>query len=440
MSPTQPGPADADAPVAVADSPETDETAASLAAVAGAPELIADSVGDYARIWLQRVRNGESGALPVILGLVAVVVFFQLRNSLFLSAGNLVNLMVLSAPLILLGMAEIFVLLLGEIDLSVGYNAAIGAVVTFWAAYTLPWWAAVLIGLASCALIGAVQGLLITLLGLPSFVVTLAGLLGLQGLLILLVARTGHGAGGSIQNPSNIINDFTAGNLSPAAGWIVTVVLVGLAGLFMIMRDGRRRASGLVAPPLGVTLLKVGVMAVAGVVVVLVGNRNRGALVTLNGVPWVVFIVLGVLVVFTVLTGRTRFGRYIYAIGGNAEAARRAGVNLIRIRTLAFTLCGLTGGIAGILLASQLNSIGTNHNGGQYVLFAVAAAVIGGTNLFGGRGRMLHAVLGGLVVATIANGLSLIGMSAAATDIVTAIVLLLAVTIDTVARRRGSTS
>jgi D-xylose transport system permease protein len=439
MSSTQPGPADADAPVAVADSPETDDAAVSLA-LTGAPELIADSVGDYARIWLQRVRNGESGALPVILGLVAVVVFFQLRNSLFLSAGNLVNLMVLSAPLILLGMAEIFVLLLGEIDLSVGYNAAIGAVITFWAAYTLPWWVAVLIGLASCALIGIVQGLLITLLGLPSFVVTLAGLLGLEGLLILLVARTGHGAGGSISNPSNIINDFTAGNLSPAAGWIVTVVMVGLAGLFMITRDSRRRASGLVAPPLGVTLLKVGAMAVAGVVVVLVGNRNRGALVTLSGVPWVVFIVLGVLVLFTVLTGRTRYGRYIYAIGGNAEAARRAGVNLIRVRTLAFGLCGLTGGIAGILVASQLNSIGTNFNGGQYVLFAVAAAVIGGTNLFGGRGRMLHAVLGGLVVATIDNGLALIGMSAAATDIVTAIVLLAAVTIDTVARRSRTTS
>jgi D-xylose transport system permease protein len=140
------------------------------------------------------------------------------------------------------------------------------------------------------------------------------------------------------------------------------------------------------------------------------------------------------------LTGRTRFGRYIYAIGGNAEAARRAGVNLIMIRTMAFTLCGLTAGIGGIILASQLNSMGTNLNGGQYVLFAVAAAVIGGTNLFGGRGRMLHALLGGLVVAAIDNGLGLIGMSAAATDIVTALVLLAAVTIDTLARRSGATT
>jgi D-xylose transport system permease protein len=418
------------------DEPATGAPAAEAAAAGGAPELLAGSVGDYARIWLTRVRNGESGALPVILGLVAVVIYFQLRNSLFLSAGNLVNLMVLSAPFILLGMAEIFVLLLGEIDLSVGYNAGIGAVVTLWAIYTLPWWVAILLGLASTAFIGALQGTLITRLALPSFVVTLAGLLGLEGLLQILVGRSGHGAGGSILNPSNILTDLTTGSLSPAAGWIVTIVLVGLTGLFMIMRDRRRRASGLVAPPLGVTLLKIAVMAVAGIVVVLVCNTNRAAgLATLQGVPWVVLVVLGILVLYTVLTGRTRFGRYIYAIGGNAEAARRAGVNLITIRTLAFTMCGLTAGIAGILLASQLNSLGTNLNGGQYVLFAVASAVIGGTNLFGGRGRMLHAVLGGLVVATIDNGLALIGLTAAATDIITAIVLLAAVTIDTVARR-----
>jgi D-xylose transport system permease protein len=441
MSPTEPGPADDDAPVIVAAGPETGDPAADAAAagdtaLAASPELLADSVGDYARIWLQRVRNGESGALPVVLGLAAVVIYFQVRNSLFLSAGNLVNLMVLSAPFIIFGMAEIFVLLLGEIDLSVGYNAGCGAVVTLWAAYTLPWWVSILLGLAFSAFIGAVQGTLITRLGLPSFVVTLAGLLGLQGLMLILVSRSGHGAGGSINVTSNIIDDFTSGNLSPLAGWVVMVVLVGLAGLFMFLRDGRRRSSGLVAPPFGVTLLKVAVMAVAGVLVVLVSNTNRGAgLSTLSGVPWVVLIVLGILVLYTVLTGRTRFGRYIYAIGGNAEAARRAGVNLAVIRTLAFTLCGLTAGIGGILLASQLNSIGTTLNGGQYVLFAVAAAVIGGTNLFGGRGRMLHAVLGGLVVATIINGLALIGMTAAATDIITAIVLLAAVTIDTVARR-----
>ena len=440
MSPTESGtgPAPADA-AAVADQPEP--SAADDAAVAGAPELIANSVGEYARIWIKRVRNGESGALPIILGLVAIVIFFQVRSSLFLSAGNLVNLMIQGVPFILLGMAEVFVLLLGEIDLSVGYNAAVGATVTLWAAYSLPWWVAIILGLAASAFLGALQGSIITRLGLPSFVVTLAGYLGLEGFLIILVPHTGHGAGGSIPDPSNILNDLTAGNLSPVAGWVVMVVLVALGGLYMIMRDRRRRISGLVAPPMGVTLLKIAVMAIAGILVVIVGNTNRGAGFTvLNGVPWAVLIVLGVLVLYTVLTSRTRFGRYIYAIGGNAEAARRAGVNLIRIRTLCFTLCGLTAGIAGIMLASQLNSMSTGINGGEYVLFAVASAVIGGTNLFGGRGKMIHALLGGLVIAVIYNGLGLIGLAAGPTFIVTALVLLAAVTIDTLARRRGATT
>jgi D-xylose transport system permease protein len=417
------------------------EQAAEEAAIGTAPELVVGSVGEYARIWLKRLRSGESGALPIVLGLIAIVIFFQARNSLFLSAGNLVNLLVQGAPFVLLGMAEVWVLLLGEIDLSVGFNAGIGAVATLWAVYTLPWGVAIIIGLATTAFFGLVQGVLITSLGLPSFVVTLGGLLGLEGLLQIMVTRTGHGAGGSITNPNNIIYDLTAGNLSPAAGWIVMVVVVVVAGGLMIVRDRRRRASKLVAPPLGVTLLKVAVMAIAGILVVLVGNTNRGVgIVTLRGVPWTVFIVLGVLVLYSVITGRTRFGRYIYAIGGNAEAARRAGINLALIRTLAFVLCGLTAGIGGIIFASRLDSIGSNLDGGQLVLFAVAAAVIGGTNLFGGRGRMLHALLGGLVVATIYNGLSLIGMSAAATDIVTAIVLLAAVSVDTLARRNRTST
>ena len=440
MSPTESGtgPPPADA-AAVADQPEPD--AADDAVVAGAPELIANSVGEYARIWIRRVRNGESGALPIILGLVAIVIFFQVRSSLFLSAGNLVNLMIQAVPFILLGMAEVFVLLLGEIDLSIGYNAAVGATVTLWAAYSLPWWVAIILGLAASAFLGALQGTIITRLGLPSFVVTLAGYLGLEGFLIILVPHTGHGAGGSIPDPSNILNDLTAGNLSPVAGWVVMVVLVALGGSYMIMRDRRRRISGLVAPPMGVTVLKIAIMAIAGILVVIVGNTNRGVGFTvLNGVPWAVLIVLGVLVLYTVLTSRTRFGRYIYAIGGNAEAARRAGVNLIRIRTLCFTLCGLTAGIAGIMLASQLNSMSTGINGGEYVLFAVASAVIGGTNLFGGRGKMIHALLGGLVIAVIYNGLGLIGLAAGPTFIVTALVLLAAVTIDTLARRRGATT
>jgi len=440
MSPTPsggPDPAATDV-IEPGQAPQTGDQAADLAAAGGSAELMANSIGDYALIWWRRVRNGESGALPIILGLIAIVIFFQVKNDHFLTAGNLVNLMIQSVPFIMLGMAEIFVLLLGEIDLSVGYNAAIGATICLWAAYTLPWPVAIILGLLASAFIGLIQGLLITLLGLPSFVVTLAGLLGLEGLLIVLVPITGHGAGGSIGNPSNIIYDLTAGSLDPIAGWVVMIVLVALAAVVMITRDRRRLKAGLVAPPLGVTLLKVAVIAVAGVLVVIVCNTNRGVgFVILNGVPWAVLIVLGVLVLYTTLTTRTRFGRYIYAIGGNAEAARRAGVSLGRIRTLCFTLCGLTAGLGGIMLASNLNSIGTNINGGEYVLFAVASAVIGGTALFGGRGKMVHALLGGLVIAVIYNGLGLIGLSAGPTFIVTAIVLLVAVTIDTLARRRS---
>ena len=422
--------------------PESDEQGDELATEAeraAAPEVIAGSLGEYMRLLFRRIRSGESGALPVTLGLIAIVIYFQARNSLFLSPGNLVNLLIQGSPYIILGMAEVWVLLLGEIDLSVGYSGGVCAVITAWAVFTLPWWVAILLGLATGAVIGLVFGLLITRLGLPSFVVTLAGLLGLQGLMIVLVARSGHGPGGSIPISNTIIDDLTTGNLSPVAGWIVMVVIVAAAAAILLLRDRQRRAAGLVTPPLSVTLLKIVVMAVAGVVVVLVGNADRGVgLVSLRGVPWVVLIVLGVLVIYTVVLGRTRFGRYIYAIGGNAEAARRAGVNLNLIRTLAFVLTGVTAAIAGIVLASRLGSISTDLDGGQLVLFAVAAAVIGGTHLFGGHGKMINALLGGLVVAAIYNGLGLLGLSAAATYIVTALVLLAAVTIDALSQRGRS--
>jgi D-xylose transport system permease protein len=201
------------------------------------------------------------------------------------------------------------------------------------------------------------------------------------------------------------------------------------------VRDGRRRRSGLVAPPVSLTVLKIAVVAGFGAAVVLISNTNRGALVPIRGLPWVVLIVLGVLAAWSFLLGRTRFGRYMYAVGGNPEAARRAGVNLSLIRTTAFALAGFTAGIAGIIFASRLRSVSTTLDGGQLVLFAVASAVIGGTSLFGGRGKALHAVLGGIVIAAIYNGMGLLGLSAASQFIVTALVLLAAVTVDALARR-----
>jgi len=407
-------------------------------------ELMAGSVSEYLRIWFKQIRSGESGALPVVVGLVAIVLFFQLKNSLFLSAGNLVNLMTQAAFIVTLGMAEVFVLLLGEIDLAAGYTAACGAVVALWLVdLNVPWWVAILTALAATAFYGGLQGFIITRLRLPSFVVTLAGFLGLSGLLLFLINASGHfGLGGVINLNSNVINDIEAGALSPAASWIVMIVLVAIAAAMLFLRDRRRRVNGLVAPPVSITLLKIGVIAVAGVVVVLIGNTNRShTFIPVRGLPWVVLVVLGILIVYTVLLGRTRFGRYVYAIGGNAEAARRAGVNTARIRIIAFALCGMTAGITGIIYASYLGSISSSVQGGQNVLNAVAAAVIGGTSLFGGRGKMMDALLGGLVVGVIANGLQLLGLTATAQLMWTALVLLAAVTVDALTRRgRGSTS
>ncbi len=422
--------------------PEADEVAEQTAAIA-APEVIADSFGEYIKIWWTRVRSGESGALPVILGLAAIVIYFQARSSLFLSAGNLVNLIEQAAWIVTLGMAEVFVLLLGEIDLSIGFSSVIGGVFTCWLLVPpnpAPWPLAVLVGLAFPALYSGIQGVIVTWLRLPSFVVTLAGYLFGQGFLLFIINEAAPGSGGTIRLYSNVLSDIESGAMSVTAGWIVMAAAVVLAGGLFVVRDGRRRASKLAAPPVSVTWLKVAVMAIAGVVVVLIGNTNRGIAVAVRGVPWVVLVILVVLVLWNFLLGRTRFGRYVYAIGGNAEAARRAGINLSRIRVAAFALCGLTAGIMGIIYASLLGSVSANVPGGQNVLYAVAAAVIGGTSLFGGRGKMLGAVLGGIIVAVIYNGLQLLGLGAAAQAMWTAAVLLAAVTVDTVARRGQTTT
>ena len=418
--------------------PDSDTIVAASTSTASA-DLLANSMGDYVRIMGRRVRSGESGALPVVIGLIAIVIFFQVKTSgLELSPRNLVNLMEQSAFVIILGMAEIFVLLLGDIDLAAGFTAACGAVIGLWMlALGNPWWLALIATLAACAAYGALQGYIISKLKLAAFVVTLAGQLGLSGALVWLISETGSiGNGGVISLHNSIINDIEQAQLTPVATWIVMIAIVVVAGAFMFYGDLRRRNAGLVAPPLSVTLLKVAGVIVAGIVVVVIANANRSnGVIPIEGMPWVVLVVLGVLFIWSVLLGRTRFGRYMYAIGGNAEAARRAGISIVRIRTLAFMLCGLTAGLAGIVYASQLGSISSNVNGGQNVLNAVAAAVIGGTSLFGGRGKMLHALLGGLVVGVINNGLELLGMSTAAQLMWTALVLLAAILVDRLTRR-----
>jgi D-xylose transport system permease protein len=413
------------------------------AVVALDPELLADSLSEYLQGWWLRLRGGESGAIPILVGLVLIVVVFQIQNSHFLSAGNLVNLINQAAFFILLGAAEMFALLLSEIDLSVGFTGAVGA--TIIAAlisppYNWPWWAGIIVGLLASALLGFFQGILITRLRLPSFVVTLAGLLGFSGVLIWLFDIFPGATGGVIRISNKEVYDLVNGNMSTAASWIVLVVLVALFGAVTITQAIRRRAQGVTTPPLSIIILKVALAAAAGVVLVVICNINRGNLVPLSGVPWVVLFILAVILAWTVLLSRTRSGRYIYAVGASPEAARRAGINVAWIRTLAFTLSGLTAGMAVLVYESRLGSISVGFDGGTYVLYAVAAAVIGGTSLFGGKGKAIHPLIGGIVIGAVYNGLGLLGIGAAGTDMAFALVLLAAVTVDSVVRQRGQGS
>jgi len=426
-----------------------DLTAAPEAAQAEVPpEIIAQTLGEYLRAWGVRIRAGESGVLPVIVAMVVIMAVFEIisPNHVFLSPTNLVNLFQQSAVFMVLAMAEAFVLVLGEIDLSVGFVGACGAAITVQLVQPLttnwPWWAAIAGGLLFCAVFGAIQGTLVTRLRLPSFIVTLAGYLIANGIflqILLFGPFSGYPSLAGFSDNLQVIYALMWGNIDPVISWIGAGVVVAALGLLIWFGDHRRRQSGLVAPPVSLTLIKIGIIAVVAVVVVLICNTNRATLVVLEGVPWVIPVVLGVLGIWTVLFGRTRYGRYMYAIGGNPEAARRAGLNLAMIRTAAFALCSVTAGVAILLYASLLGGINNNFQGGQYVLYAVAAAVIGGTSLFGGRGKPLHGVLGGLVIGGIYNGMFLQGLPVQAEYVVTGLVLIAAVTIDAVSRR-GATS
>jgi D-xylose transport system permease protein len=428
-----------------------DLTAAPEAAADVPPELLAQSLGQYLRAWWLKVRSGDSGVLPVLLAMVVVAVVFQIitPEHAFLRPSNLVYIFGLSTVYMVLAIAETVVLLIAEIDLSVGAIALIGGVIAFklvqpgagW-----PWWAAILAALVCCGVFGALMGTLTARLRIPSFIVTLAGFLLFSGILIVVLG----GADGSVNlNTSEfnqrVIYDLVQGVIPPVASWVLLAVLVGASGTATWLRAARRRRQGLVTPPQSVIAIRIVLMALVGAAVVAVCNINRGtALKQVQGVPWVIPIVLVVLAVWTLVLGRTRFGRYLYAVGGNPEAARRAGVSLAGIRTWAFALCSATAGLGGILLGAFFyGQYSTNTaDPGQLVLYTVAAAVIGGVSLFGGRGKALHGVLGGLLIGGIAYGVSLLNLGSLSTPlqyILPGAVLLAAVLID-VLSRRGSGS
>ncbi len=428
--------------------PMVDLTAASQSAAAELPpEILAQSLGQYLRAWGQRIRSGDSGVLPVLLGIVVVAVAFQAispENS-YLRASNLVYIFDLSTVYVVLATAEIVVLLLGEIDLSIGSVALLGGTIAFKLVQVnpgpnWPWWAAILTALVCCGFIGAIQGTLVSRVRIPSFVVTLAGFLLFQGIIILILGGADGTLTVSSQVPNqSVIFNLVQGVIDPLAGWVALAVLVLISGTALWIRGAQRRRSGLVAPPASLIAIRIAFLVALGVAGVAICGVNLPP-----GVPEVVPIVLAIVGLWTLLLQRTRFGRYVYAIGGNPEAARRAGVNLALVRTASFALCSATAGFAGILLGSFFYGQYSSNvaDPGQLILYSVAAAVIGGTSLFGGRGKPIHALLGGLLIGGIAYGVSLLSLGTLSTPlsyILPGSVLLIAVLVDVLSRRGART-
>ena len=395
--------------------------------------------GDAVRGYLQRVRGGDMGSLPAVLGLIVLFVVFGLANDRFLSALNLANLITQAGSICVLAMGLVFVLLLGDIDLSAGVAGGVSACAMALTVVNLdwPWWAAILAGTAIGAVIGLVIGLLRAKLGIPSFVVTLAFFLGLQGVTLKLI-----GEGGSVRVDDPVVRGLTISNLPVTVGWaIALVVVLGFAALeFYNYR--RKKALNLANSPLGVVVVRVAAVAVVvlGVTYILSVNRSVNARAEISGIPYVLPLILVLLIVLTVVLRRTSYGRHIYAVGGNAEAARRAGINVDRIRVSVFIVCSSLAALSGIIAASYAGKVSASSGAGNVLLYAVGAAVIGGTSLFGGKGRALDAVIGGVVVATIANGLGLLNQSSYINFLVTGGVLLLAASVDAISRRRRSSS
>ena len=412
-----------------------------VTAAAPAPDIEGDdnSVGSAVRAYVDRLRGGDVGSLPAVLGFIVLVILFSvMRPDTFASSRNAANLLVQAAPVIFIAMGLVFVLLLGEIDLGAGYLAGLSAAVMakLMTNHGVAWPLAVVACIATGVVTGLAVGLLVARLNIPSFVVTLASFLGLQGALLLVI-----GEGGTITINSSVIIALMNNNLSPVLGWLLcAVIIIGFAGSLLWTATVRRRA-GLPVAATAVLVAKVAALAVPLIVATYLLNQERAVnplIKSLKGIPIVVPFTLVFLLALTFLLSRTAFGRHVYAVGGNTEAARRAGINVPGIKIACFVIRGVMAATAGILFASYANSVSPSTGGSSTLLYAVGAAVIGGTSLFGGKGRVVDAILGGLVVAVIQNGLPLITQKSGIQYIVTGLVLLLAASVDAISRRRSA--
>nr|WP_224386826.1 ABC transporter permease [Pseudonocardia sp. ICBG1293] len=437
--------------------------------------------------YLRGLRGGDLGSLPALLGLAALFVLFSVLDSggTFPSLLNLANLLQQGAGPTIIAMGLVFVLLTGEIDLAAGTasglaaalmalhlmsdgnvlgatgttvfvllvavmlaGAVLAALVRVWAGSVISLLTAVVlvIGVPANAftvmglavgvgvVIGCLTGFLVARIGMPSFVVTLALFITWQGVILQLI-----GDGGTIALRDPLINAVANGNLSVTASWVLFVVAAGAYATVQVVRLRTRLRGGLVAPPTGLVALKIGAVVVLGglVTFALVQDRSPGV-IAIAGIPYVVPVVLVLLVLGTWVLDRTRFGGHVYAVGGNREAARRAGIDVARIRASVFVISTAFAAIGAIVYSSKIGSVNPAAGGGNTLLFAVGAAVIGGTSLFGGRGRISNAVIGGTVLATVQNGLGLLKQPAAVVFVVTGLVLLLAAGVDVASRRRAA--
>jgi len=396
------------------------------------------TVGQYLHDYLGRVRGGELGSLPAVLGLIVLCLIFGIARDTFFSAINFANLFAQGAAVIFIAMGLVFVLLLGEIDLSAGFASGVcGATMAILLTdHGWSWYTAIPAALITGLVIGFVLGFLVAKIGIPSFVVTLAGFLAFQGILLNLLS-----GGKIVPVREALVLKLANNNVSVALSWVLGIVVVAGYAITMFVQLRGRAARGLVTQPIAVVLAKIVGLAIVVLIAVaiLTGERSINPLIiSVKGVPIVVPIIGIFLVIWTFVLGKTTYGRHVYAVGGNTEAARRAGIPVDRIRISVFVICSFMAAVGGIVAASRANSVDPNSGGSNVLLYAVGAAVIGGTSLFGGKGRPIDAVIGGAVIAVIDNGMGLMGYSPGTKFIFTGLILLVAASVDALSRRRAA--
>jgi D-xylose transport system permease protein len=395
------------------------------------------ALGVQLAAYLRRVRGGEMGVLPALAGLIVLGGLFGVLSPYFLTRINIANLMTQTAALMMLAIALTFVILLAEIDLSAGVTAGVGMAVFILLSVRGQWaWQPALgVALVTGVVIGLFIGYCVARIGIPSFVVTLGLFLGFQGVQLALL---GDGGSFRVQDPAVIA--IMNSSMPVWAGWAMLALIVLISAATGLYDRMRRTRVGMPVRPISMLAIRVAVWAVGGGLVVLLLSQNRSAgVIPIEGVPIVVPIALAIVWVGTLMLDRTRFGLHLYAVGGNPEAARRAGINVARVRITAFILCSTLSVVAGLFFASQTGTVESTL-GSTQVLPGVAAAVVGGVSLFGGRGRLVHPVIGALLIAMITNGLGLLGQSAGITFIVQGGVLILAASVDALSRRRTGAS